>query len=81
MYNVHTWKGRHAEVSFFLVKDQSEETEMKSFQSKMTLINKDCDLECIFNEHTLELVFRSQEFQERGSGWSLLKFFITICGF
>jgi len=47
---------------------------MKSFQSKMTIMNKDSDLECIFHEHTMKIVSKNQEFQERDSGWSLIKF-------
>jgi len=55
------------------LKDKSEEIEMKSFQSKMTIMNKDSDLECIFREHTMEIISKTQEFQERDSGWSLIK--------
>jgi len=35
---------------------------MKSFQSKMTIMNKDSDLECIYHEHTMEIIFKTQEF-------------------
>jgi len=46
---------------------------MKSFQSKMTIMNKDSDLENIIHEHTMEIISKTQEFQERDSGWSLIK--------
>jgi len=46
---------------------------MKSFQSKMSIMNKDSGLECIFHEHTMEIISKTQEFQERDSGWSLIK--------
>jgi len=39
----------------------------------MTIINKDSDWECIFHEHTMEIISKIQEFQERDSGWSLIK--------
>jgi len=46
---------------------------MKSFQSKMRIMNKDSDLENIFHEHTMEIISKTQEFQKRDSGWSLIK--------
>jgi len=46
---------------------------MKSFQSEMTIMNKDSDLENIFHEPTMEIISKAQEFQERDSGWSLIK--------
>jgi len=39
----------------------------------MTIMNKDSDLECIFHEHTMEIISKTQEFKERDSGWSLIK--------
>jgi len=60
-------------AEYILFKDESEEIEMKSFQSKMTIMNKDSDLENIFHEHTMEIISKTQEFQERDSGWSLIK--------
>jgi len=45
---------------------------MKSFESKMTIMNKVSDLECIFHEYTMEISSKTQEFQERDSGWSLI---------
>jgi len=36
-------------------------------------MNKDSDLECIFHEHTMEIISKTQEFQERDSGWFLIK--------
>jgi len=42
-------------AKYILFKDEFEEIEMKSFQSKMTIMNKDSDLECIFHEHTIEI--------------------------
>jgi len=36
-------------------------------------MNKDSDLENIFHEHTMEIISETQEFQERDSGWSLIK--------
>jgi len=47
--------------------------DMKSFQSKMTIMNKDSELENIFHGHTMETISKTQEFQERDSGWSLIK--------
>jgi len=58
---------------YLLFKDESEEIEMKSFQSKMTIMNKDSDSECILHEHTMEIISKTQEFQDRDSGWSLMK--------
>jgi len=46
---------------------------MKSFQSKITIMNKDYDLECIFHEHTTEIISKTPEYKERDSGWSLIK--------
>jgi len=43
-------------AEYTLFKDESEEIEMKSFQSKMTIMNKDSDLECIFHEHTMDII-------------------------
>jgi len=43
-----------AEYIFF--KDESEEIDMKSFQSKMTVMNKDSDFECVFHENTMEII-------------------------
>jgi len=60
-------------AEYILFKDESEEIDMKSFQSKMTIMNKDSDLENIFHEHTMEIISKTQEFQERDSGWSLIK--------
>jgi len=60
-------------AELILFKDGSEEMEIKSFQSKMTTMNKDSDLECIFHEHVMEIVSKTQDFQERDSGWSLIK--------
>jgi len=65
-------------AEYILFKDESEEIEMKSVQSKMTMMNKDSDLECIFHEHTMERISKSQEFQERDSGWSLIKSFLSL---
>jgi len=51
-----------AKVNFELIaenilfKDESEEIEMKSFQSKVTIMNKDSDLENIFHEHTMAII-------------------------
>jgi len=42
---------------------ECEEIEIKSFQSKMTIMNKDSDLECIFHKITMEIISKSQEFQ------------------
>jgi len=39
----------------------------------MTITKKDSDLECIFHEHTMEIISKTQEFQGRNSGWSLIK--------
>jgi len=61
-------------AEYILFKDEPEEIEMKSFQSKITIMNKDSDLECIFNEHTIEIISKTQEIHERDSGWSLIKF-------
>jgi len=36
-------------------------------------MNKDSDFENIFHEHTMEIIKKTQEFQERDSGWSLIK--------
>jgi len=36
-------------------------------------MNKDSDLKCIFHEHTMEIIIKTQEFQERDSGWCLIK--------
>jgi len=60
-------------TEYTLFKDESKEIEMKSFQSKMTIMNKDSDLENIFHEHTMEIISKTQEFQERDSEWSLIK--------
>jgi len=60
-------------AEYILFKDDSEEIEIRSFQSKMTIMNKDFDLECIFHEHTTEIISKTKEFQDRDSGWSLIK--------
>jgi len=36
-------------------------------------MNKESDLENIFHELTMEIISKTQEFQERDSGWSLIK--------
>jgi len=36
-------------------------------------MNKDSDLENIFHEHTMEITLKTQQFQERDRGWSLIK--------
>jgi len=36
-------------------------------------MNKDSDLENIIHEHTMEIISKTQKFQERDSGWSLIK--------
>jgi len=41
----------------------------------MAIMNKDSDLECIFHEHTMEIISTTQELQESHSGWSLIKLF------
>jgi len=43
-------------AAYILIKDESEEIEIKSFQSKMTIMYKDSDLECIFHELTMEII-------------------------
>jgi len=54
-------------AEYVLFKDESEEIKIKSFQSKMTIMNKDSDLECIFHEHNMETISKTQKFQERDS--------------
>jgi len=46
---------------------------MKFYRSKMTIINKDSNLECIFHEHTMEIILKTQELQYKDSEWSLIK--------
>jgi len=58
-------------AEYILFKDEYEEITMKSFQTKMTIMNKNSDLERIF--HTMEIICKTREFQERDSGWSLIK--------
>jgi len=65
-------------AEYILFKDESEEIETKSIQSKMTIKNKGSDLECIFHEHIMEIVSKTQEFQERGIGRSLIKSFLSL---
>jgi len=36
-------------------------------------MNKNSDLECIFHEHTMEIISKTQEFQESDRGWYLNK--------
>jgi len=36
-------------------------------------MNKDSDLEFICHEHTMEIISKTQEFQESDRGWSLIK--------
>jgi len=43
-------------ADYILFKDKSEEIDKQSLQSKMTIMNKDFDLECIFHDHTMEIV-------------------------
>jgi len=58
-------------ADYILFKEASEEIEI-SFQSEITIMNEDSELVCIFNEHTKEIVSKTQEFQEGDSGWSLI---------
>jgi len=46
-------------AAYILLKDESEEIEMKSFQSKLTIMKKDSDLECILHEHTMKIISKT----------------------
>jgi len=46
--------------------------EIKSFQSKMAIINAYSNIENEYKEHTEKILVRMEEFQDRDSGWTLL---------
>jgi len=54
------------------LKEEKECIEIKSFQSKMTIISAYSNIENEYKEHMEKILVRMEEFQERDSGWTLL---------
>jgi len=57
---------------YALLKKEKERIEIKSFQSKMTIISAYSNIENEYNEHMEKMLVMMEEFQERDSGWTLL---------
>jgi len=55
-----------------LLKEEKECIEIKSFQSKMTIISAYSNIENEYKEHMEKILARMEEFKERDSGWTLL---------
>ncbi|XP_070074701.1 uncharacterized protein [Drosophila takahashii] len=60
-------------AEYMLVKDDDLKTETKQFQSKMEVVTNHSDLDRIFTNHSDHLKIKMEEFQERDSGWTLLR--------
>jgi len=58
---------------YALLKKEKECIELKSFQSKMTIIGAYSNIENEHKEYMEKILVRMEEFQERDSGWTLLK--------
>jgi len=55
-----------------LLKEEKECIEIKSFQSKITIISAYSNIGNEYKEHMERILARMEEFQERDSGWTLL---------
>lgn len=58
---------------YVMPKDVGEITEMKSFNTQNVIVYATSDLSDIFNVFLQTITVKSEEFQERGSGWTLAK--------
>ncbi|XP_062143119.1 uncharacterized protein LOC133850886 [Drosophila sulfurigaster albostrigata] len=58
-------------AQYTLLKDEVEYTDIKSFQSNMTIETMCCNLQQSFKEHAETIITKIDEFQESDSGWRL----------